>query len=201
VSGSLRRRLALATALVPVLFALVALRTLSRGEAELAASDRAFDAGELELAVRTARRAATAYVPGARHVDAAYARLRAVALGAERSGDLALAGTAWQAVRAAANESRHLWRAHAPELERADANLARLSGQPAAPRARSLPDPPRPAGALLLATGFATALGSLLWFAASAWTASGRWRPALARWPALGWCAGVGVLAWALLRG
>jgi hypothetical protein len=201
VSGVLLRRLALAAVLVPAVFALVTLRTLSRGEAELAASDRAFDSGQLELAVRSARRAAAAYVPGAGHVEAAYARLRAVARGAERSRDLALARSAWQAMRVAAVESGHLWRPHARELQQANANLARLSAASAVlPVIGGPPDTPRPAAALLLAAGFSAMLGSLLWLGSSAWTASGRWQAARARWPALGWCLGVGVLAWALLH-
>ena len=203
MSRSLLRRLVLAVALVPALIALVTLRTLSRGEAELAASDRAFDAGELELAVRTARRAATAYVPGAGHVEAAYARLRAVARGAERSRDLALARGAWQAMRAAAIESCHLWQPHARELQQANANLTRLSTPSAAllPAAESPPDTLRPVAALLLAAGFSALLGSLFWFGSSAWTASGRWQAARARWPALGWCVGACALTWALLHG
>ena len=97
-------RLGLASALLLVIFALATLRTLWRGDAEMAASDRAFDQGELELALRHARRAATAYVPGAAHVDAAYARLQALGLGAERARDAALATSA--CARSAARRSR-----------------------------------------------------------------------------------------------
>jgi len=201
LSASLLRRLALGAALPLVLFALVTLRTLSRGEAGLAASDRAFDAGQLELAVRYARRSATAYVPGAAHVDAAYARLRAVAVGAERARDLALAASAWQAVRAAALESRHVFCPHARELEQANANLARLAGLPAA---RSAPASPAegitPGWALLLGAGFLSAVACLSWFCLRAWSTTGHWLAARASWPALGWCAGVCVLAWALLH-
>jgi hypothetical protein len=201
LSASVLRRLALAAALPPLLFALVTLRTLSRGEAALTASDRAFDAGQLELAVRYARRAATAYVPGAAHVDAAFARLRAVAVGAERAREIALAASAWQAVRAAALEIRHVGRPRARELEQANANLARLQGLPSA---LSTPASPaevlQPGWALVLGAGFFTAVGSLAWFCTRAWTATGHWRTVRAGWPALGWCAGVGVLAWALLH-
>jgi hypothetical protein len=201
LSASWLRRLALGATLPFILFALVTLRTLSRGEAELTASDRAFDAGQLELAVRYARRAATAYVPGAAHVDAAYARLRAVAVGAERTRDVALAASAWRALRAAALESRHVFCPRARELEQADANLARLAGLPAA---RSAPPSPAdglpPGGALLLGTGFFGAVACLSWFCTRAWSARGDWLAARASWPALGWCAGVCVLAWALLH-
>ena len=201
MSAAVLQRLALVAALALVLFALVTLRTLSRGEAELTASDRAFDAGQLELAVRYARRAATAYVPGAAHVDSAYARLRAVAVGAERAREVRLAASAWQAVRAAALESRHVWQPHARELEQANAHLARLRGQPAAPSAPASPaELLAPGWALLLGAGFLGAAGSLTWFCTRAWTATGHWAGARAGWPALGWCAGVCVLAWALLH-
>ncbi|HEU4583253.1 MAG TPA: hypothetical protein VFS67_33575 [Polyangiaceae bacterium] len=201
MSGRALRRLALAAALVPVLVALVTLRTLGRGEAELAESDRALGAGELELSLRHARRAALAYVPGASHVDAAYARLRALALSAERDQDRALAASAWEAMRVAALESGHLWRPRARELAQADDNLARLRGLSAAEwQALRAPEPPRPWAALLLGAGFLVALLGLLAFSAGAWSASGRWRSARATWPALGWCVGMGALAWALLH-
>jgi hypothetical protein len=201
VSGAVLRRLALAAALVPVLVALVTLRTLSRGEAELAASDQAFAAAEPELSLRHARRAALAYVPGASHVDAAYARLRALAAGAERDRDPALAARAWEAMRVAALESGHLWRPRARELQQADASLARLRGLSAVEwQALRPPEAPQPLWALLLGAGFLVALLGLIGFCASAWSAAGRWRPARAAWPALGWCMGMGALAWALLR-
>jgi hypothetical protein len=196
----LPRRLAFVAALLFVLFARVTFLTLSRGEAELSASERAFDAGELEPALRHARRAAVAYVPGARHVEAAYARLSAVARGAERTGDLPLAIHAWQAVRSAALETRHIWSPHAPELEQADANLARLCGSAELPAVVGPPALVQPGWALLLGAGFLGALASLFWFCASAWTASGRWRPSRASWPALGWCACVLAFGWALLH-
>lgn len=201
MSAALWRPLALVAALPILLFALVTLRTSSRGQTELAASDRAFDAGQLELAVRYARRAAAAYVPGAAHVDAAYARLRAVAVGAERARELELAARAWQAVRAAALESRHVWQPHARELEQADLNLARLRGLPVVSSAPASPsDRIQPGWALLLGVGFFSAVGSLTWLCTCAWTATGHWLAARAVWPALGWCAGVCALAWALLH-
>jgi len=195
------RRLALIAALPLVLFALVTLRTLSRGEAELAASDRAFDAGQLELAVRYARHAAAAYVPGAAHVAAAYARLRAVAVGAEHARDVALAASAWQAMRAAALESRHVSGPQLRELEQANANLARLRGLSAVPSGPTSPaEVLQPGWALLLGLGFVVAVSSLTWLCTRAWTATGDWVATRAGWPALGLCAGVGALAWALLH-
>jgi len=200
VTRGLSYRLGLASVLVLVVFALATLRTLWRGDAEMAASDRAFDQGETALALRHARRAATAYVPGAAHVDAAYARLQALALGAERARDAALAAAAWRAQRSAALESRHLWQPRQSELERADENLARLLGLP--PNAELAGARPafRARWVLLIALGFAAAIGSMVWFCLGVWTPAGRSLPGRARWPALGLCAGVLAASWALLH-
>lgn len=138
----LLRSLATAASLALVIAALVAYATAERGARELSASDRAFDAGRLELAVQHARRAASAYVPGAGHVEGGYERLRAVARGAERARDVELARAAWRAIRAAAMESRHVWQPRAAELEQADAELARLSGTLEAPGRGAAPGGP-----------------------------------------------------------
>ncbi|HEX3854360.1 MAG TPA: hypothetical protein VHW01_25530, partial [Polyangiaceae bacterium] len=73
-----------------------------------------------------ARRSATLYAPGAPHVTPAYERLIAIAIGAEASGQPKVAFLAWQAVRSAALESRHVWLPRQSELDRANQNLARL---------------------------------------------------------------------------
>jgi hypothetical protein len=136
MTGFILRQLGALAMLVLVVFALLAQRSIERGEREMLESDRAFDAGRLELAVLHARRAATAYVPGARHVTSGFERLRAVARGAERERDVALARNAWGAVRAAAIESRHLWQPHPEALGEAEAELTRLSVDAPAPAAR-----------------------------------------------------------------
>lgn len=156
----LLRTLGAGAALSLIVFALVAYRVSERGARELAESDRAFDAGRLELAVQHARRAAAAYVPGAPHVRLALERLRAVARGAERTRDLPLARAAWRAVRAAAIESRHVWQPHAVELAAADLELARLSGEAVRAPVSAAPVPAWRVGGLLL--GAALALGGLL---------------------------------------
>lgn len=123
---SLVQKLALACFFVVFAFAALCVRAVVEGESEIAASDAAFDKGDLPAAIEHARRSATAYVPGAPHVGRAYERLRAIALGAEAAGQPAVAFSAWQAVRSAALESRHLSTPRAAELERANQNLARL---------------------------------------------------------------------------
>lgn len=102
-------------------------RAVSDGEQAMAASDAAFNQGDLRTALVHARRGATAYAPGAPHVARAYARLQAVAIGAEARGDLEIAQEAWRAVRSAALETRSVTQPHAEELERANRALARLA--------------------------------------------------------------------------
>jgi HAMP domain-containing protein len=131
------RTLGTAAALALVLFALVAERTRERGARWIEDSDRAFDAGRMELAVQHARAAATAYVPGAEHVRLGYARLRAVARGAQRARDIELSAAAWRAMRAAAIESRHVWQPHEDELREADRELSHLVHS----RATGVPSP------------------------------------------------------------
>lgn len=101
-------------------------RVIVEGESELAESDAAFNRGELTTALDHARRGATLYAPGAPHVQRAYERMTALALGAEASGQPKIAFLAWQAIRGAALESRHVFLPRQAELERANENLARL---------------------------------------------------------------------------
>ncbi|HTV18920.1 MAG TPA: hypothetical protein VMG12_09625, partial [Polyangiaceae bacterium] len=146
-----------------VLFALLAQHTIARGERELQESDDAFASGQLDLAVLHARRAAAAYVPGARHVAAGFARLRAVARGAEREGELERARSAWGAMRAASIESRHMWQPQPELLDEADAELARLSnGALSARREPSAGLPSSLLGGLVLGAAMAL-LGWAAW--------------------------------------
>src|SRR6188768_2257036 len=103
------------------------LRAVLDGEREIAASDAAFDANDLHATIQHARRAASAYAPGASHVERGYQRLLAVARGAEATGRPELAMLAWQAERAAVLESASLWHPFSERLEEANRNLARLS--------------------------------------------------------------------------
>lgn len=128
MTGLVSRSVAVLSTVLLAASAVLAFRTIQRGEAELAASERAFDAGRVEVALQHAQRAAAAYVPGAWHVDGAYERLRAIARGAELARDPDLARVAWSAMRGAAWESRHVWQPRAAELSEADAELARLDG-------------------------------------------------------------------------
>ena len=122
----LLQRLALLAFFLVSIGAALSARVILEGQAELAASDVAFNDGDLRPALEHARRSATLYAPGAPHVERAYERLIAIALGAEAAGQPKTAFLAWQGVRSAALESRHVWVSHTAELERANENLSRL---------------------------------------------------------------------------
>lgn len=163
-----------------LIVATATLRAVLDGEREMRASDAAFDRDDLRASIHHARRAAAAYAPEAPHVARAYARLTAIARGAEARGDVQLAFVAWQAQRAAVLESRHLRQPFPERLEEASRNLARLGGQRAGgdantvtlarklldeSRARSAPGP---AWGALLVTGLLLGAAGLSWFAARA---------------------------------
>jgi hypothetical protein len=205
--GALARRVLVGVLLVVALglvsFALGTFRTLERGQRELAASDAAFDRGELEPALSHARRAALLYVPGAPHVGAAYERMRAIAIGSERAREPAMAAAAWRAMRAAALETAHLWQPHPEELGEASARLERLlpSAQGAAPFSQSAARHGRaPLWTILLGVGFAAAVvGSIL----TVWRGlkpSGDWVLGRARLPLALTVVGVICSALALLQ-
>lgn len=142
------RGIALSWMLAVLALGALTARAVSDGEAQMTKSDRAFNQGDLGAALEHARRAAVAYAPGAPHVAAAYARLMAIAVGAEAQGNRALTLRAWRDVRGAALETRHVWTPHRHELERANRNLARLeAAPPAPPDARQITGPIAPSAA------------------------------------------------------
>ncbi len=175
---SWRERLALLAFLTVLTLALFSARVILEGESQLSASDAAFDRGELSSALDHARRAATLYAPGAAHVERAYERMNALALGAEAAGQPKIAFLAWQAMRSAALESRHVWLPRQAELERANQNLARLEAQArdsaGSDRVKTqgqaltrlnADDAPAPAWIAVLGAGFLLALAGLSLFA------------------------------------
>ena len=175
---SWRQRLSLLAFSIVLSFGVFSARVILEGESELSASDAAFDRGELASALDHARRGATLYAPGASHVERAYERMTALALGAEASGQPKLAFLAWQAIRSAALESRHVFLPRQAELERANENLARLETlardnvdserpktQIQALTRLNADDAPAPAWIAVLAAGFLLALAGLGLFA------------------------------------
>ena len=176
--GTWLRRLSLTLVLVLLALATLTARVVIDGERALALSDEAFDRGDVRAATVHARRAAILYAPGAPHVDPAYQRLEAIAQGAEAAGDAEVARQAWQAIRGAALETRHIWIPRQTELQRANQNLMRLQlsaeGPPEARheaatqaiRELERDDSPRAPWIALLAAGFLLALaglGGLAW--------------------------------------
>jgi hypothetical protein len=170
----LLQRLSLLAFLVVLIGAALTARVILDGGSELAASNAAFDRGELVPSLEHARRSATLYAPGAPHVALAYERLIAIAIGAEAAGQPKVAFLAWQAVRSAALESRHLWLPRQSELERANQNLARLEAlardasdtdhsktQTQALMRLVADDAPAPAWILVLGVGFLLSLVGL----------------------------------------
>jgi hypothetical protein len=185
------------------------LRQVSDGEGHMRLSDAAFDENDLQAATLHARRAATAFAPGAPHVSRAYRRLEAIAVGAEASSRDADALAAWRAVRSAALETRHLWVAMPAQLARANDNIARLSARTEAAtpeeqrralqsaKAELLRDE-APSGhwLILLCCGFFAALCGLGWVGIRGVDRDGRLVAAQARWGVL--LALVGVVLWAV---
>lgn len=187
-------------------------RAVLDGERELRASDAAFDANDLPGAIEHARRAASAYAPGAPHVEPSYERLRAIARGAEAAGMPAVAMQAYQAERAAVLESASIWQVFPERLEEADRNLARLAAGTAPEsqrteaalrlfqRARGERPGRTPWGAGL-AVGWAVAALGVAWFGRGALLASGRidwWR---GRFGILLFGLGLALWATAVFRG
>ena len=175
---SWRERLAQLAFWSLLIFGVFSARVVLEGESELSASDAAFDRGELAGALDHARRGATLYAPGAPHVERAYERMNALALGAEAAGQPKIAFLAWQAMRSAELESRHVWLPRQAELERANQNLARLEAlsrdSPGSDRGKtqsqaltrlSADDAPDPAWIAVLGAGFLLSLAGLSLFA------------------------------------
>jgi hypothetical protein len=168
--------------------AVLTARAVIDGNREMQMSDVAFDRGDLRVAIDHARRAAVLYAPGAPHVAQAYARLDAIALGAEAAGQQETARMAWRAVRGAALETRHVWIPERAELGRANQNLARLeavsSGASSAraarlARKRALAElerdsAPAAVWVMLLSLGFLLSLGGLWLVALRGVTRDGR---------------------------
>jgi hypothetical protein len=216
MSESLRRivsRLVWSLAALLLFGAVASARVLMDGEREIAASDAAFDANDLYGTIEHARRAASAYLPGAPHVERGYARLLAVARGAEATGRPELAMLAYQAERAAVLESASAIQPFSDRLEEANRNLARLAAAKAAPEAERPETAQRlfrqaqaegarraPWGALLAVGLFVAAFG-VGWFAWAALRRGGRIEWLRGRWGLFTFVVGVALWALAAFRG
>ena len=125
-NGTFFRNLALASVSLVLLLVVAGLTLTARGRAEMRESDSAFHAGDLRGAVVHAKAAALAYVPGSNHVLSAYARLEAVAKGAEAAGDGALSRLAWETLRSVHRQTDYPGRPVSAWQVRAEQGLKRL---------------------------------------------------------------------------
>jgi hypothetical protein len=204
-----RRPAALGLLLVVTALTVVTVHATSRGELEMTRSDTAFRHADLELALAHARRAAALYAPGAPHVDAAYARLVAIAVGSEATGRPETAQRGWRAVRGAILETQHLWIPRGDLLERANRRLAALeaaavgsasNGERVLARepivALQANTAPRLAWTAILVSGLLLWCAGLAGIAARGVGPDGAWRLRDARWAAL--VLALGVACWTL---
>jgi hypothetical protein len=216
MSVTFRRALSLVvwTVAALTLFGAVAtLRAHLDGEREIAASDAAFDANDLRGAIEHARRAASSYVPGAPHVEQGYARLLAVARGAEATGRPDVAMLAYQAQRAAVLESASFVQPFPARLDEANRNLARLAaaktaaeGEHAEAARRLFKEAQAKGGGrvgwgALLAGGLFVAAAGLAGFASRALGAGGRIDWLRGRWGILAFVIGAAMWAAAAFHG
>ena len=111
--------------------AVVVLRVRAAGEEELVRSTVALQAKRPHEALVHARRAAGHYVPGAPHVRVARERLRALAVAAEKKGDLELSLASWRALHTSTHETR--WLGAAPGDDEPARQIARLATRGARP--------------------------------------------------------------------
>lgn len=124
--SQLGRLLALVVCLAVLMTGMLIVRVHRAAEAALDVSEQAFDRGDLVGATDAAREALTWYLPGSPHVERAVARLRALAIGAEATGDTASALRAWEALRGGLFEVAHPWSRTSETFEEAGAGVARL---------------------------------------------------------------------------
>lgn len=118
--------IALVSCLGALMTGLLIARIHGAGQDALLASEQAFDRGDLEAATHAARESLTWYIPGAPHVGGAIARLRAIAVGAEATGDAPNSLRAWEALRGALFETSHPWSDSNAVFDEASAGVARL---------------------------------------------------------------------------
>lgn len=126
ILGRLLRFLSVTVLLVTSTLVIAGLFLTGRGQHEMSESDRAFHDGDLREAVRHARAAALAYVPGASHVQRAHARLLAIARGAEAEGNFDMARLSWDALRLVHVQTDYPGRPRSELQLRAESRLKQL---------------------------------------------------------------------------
>jgi hypothetical protein len=114
------RRVLVIAAIVLAGLGALAIRVVVEGRSALADGDDFMLRGKPIEAIASYETAARWYLPLAPHVDAAYAKLRKVAV----DPDPAVALAAYRAIRSAARATTSLWTPHAADLADADAAIA-----------------------------------------------------------------------------
>lgn len=166
-------RLALAVGLVvAAVVAIVTVREMGMGRAEVALCDSAMQKSDWPEAIGHARAAAEAVVPGSPWPEQGWTRLEAIGHDAEARGDDGTALLAYGAMRAAALATRAPGSGWARRLALAEESLARVAAagrDPAGPRVTSdaMLDalrgqaPPSPWSLVALAAAAIATLGAL----------------------------------------
>jgi hypothetical protein len=128
---------------VLALVALATLRQLAAGAESMRDATAMAEGGDVEGAIRAARRAAEAIVPGSPYPAQAYGLLEAIAERAEARGDGETALAAWHAARGASVATRSPFVRPHPVADRSSEAIARLAASPPGARtnAPAEPDP------------------------------------------------------------
>jgi len=126
-AGSPARLLSLALLSLVLMVVVSGVALTYRGQAAMEKSDSAFDSGQLRESLAHARRAALSYVPGAGHVKASYARLEAIARGAESEADFETARVAWDTLRLVHVQTAYPGRPASELEQRANDGLKRVA--------------------------------------------------------------------------
>lgn len=135
-SGKLLRLGTRITAVIGVLFAVLAVRAVTSSRAELLRGDTARERGDADAAILFYRRAARWYTPGDPCVPEALDRLAMIAREAEEEGDTERALAAWRSVRGAILATRSFYIPHRGRLERAEREIVDATASLAEPRVR-----------------------------------------------------------------
>lgn len=126
---ALRKKLAAIALVIGLCLGVVVTRAVWEGTRALAAGDAAREQRDLPRAITQWRRAARWYVPGARHMSAAYDRLERLAREAEDQGELDTALAAWRGIRSSILATRSLYTPFAERLEPANRHIAALMAE------------------------------------------------------------------------
>ena len=154
-------------ALVLAVLVVVTVHVRSLGAEAVAESDKALGSGDMVAAIARARDAAMTVAPFCPYPEQGYARLVAIAEGAETRGNLEQATLAWRAVWTAVRSTRSEQR-QAARLDEAGRALVRLARRACAGDVTRPPDACAAAAQAALAQDNLPSTASSWWFALGA---------------------------------